>query len=159
MDMIREICEMKETIAHEIAEANKRIRNAGGQINTEDLDIIDKLAHSMKSLATTAAMMEAEEEGGYSGAHMPPWPQYRDGGGYARENRGGYGYSRENRNGYSGNGGGYSRNNYSRENRIGYGYSRTGDMTEQLRQMMEEAPDEMTRMEIKKLMDRMENQR
>ena len=32
-------------------------------------------------------------------------------------------------------------------------------MGEQLRQMMEDAPDDLTRMEIKKLMDRMENQR
>lgn len=35
------------------------------------------------------------------------------------------------------------------------GYSRTGDTREQLRQMMEEAPDEQTRMEIRNLMERM----
>jgi hypothetical protein len=64
------------------------------------------------------------------------------------------GYSRNGR----GNGGGYSRNGYSRGNRYGYS-TRTEDMTEQLIQMMEDAPDEMTRMEIKKLVDKMENQR
>jgi hypothetical protein len=64
------------------------------------------------------------------------------------------GNSYDNRDGYSGNRGGYSRNRYSRENRNGY--SRTGEMSDQLRQMMEEAPDDMTRMEIKKLMDKMD---
>ena len=32
-------------------------------------------------------------------------------------------------------------------------------MTDQLRQMMDEAPDDLTRREIQKLMERMENQR
>ena len=152
MDVIKELYDMKETVAQEIANANKKIQSSGGKINMQDVDLIDKLSHSLKSLATTCAMLEAEDEG-YSNGYMPPWPVY------SRENRNGY--SRENRNGYSGNRGGYSRNDgrYSRENRNSYGYSRAGDMTEQLRQMMEDAPDDMTRMEIKKLMDRMENQR
>ena len=45
---------------------------------------------------------------------------------------------------------GYSRN--------GNGYSGKGDMTDQLPQMMDEAPDDLTRREIQKLMERMENQ-
>ena len=61
-----------------------------------------------------------------------------------------YGYSRNGK-GYSGNGNGYSRNCN--------GYSGKGDMTDQLRQMMDEAPDDLTRREIQKLMERMENQR
>lgn len=153
MDMIKELGEMKETIANEIAEANQRIRQSGGDLNAGDVEIIDKLAHSMKSLVSTCAMLEAEEEddGGYSGRN------------YSREGRG---YSRrERRNGYSGNYGGYSRENrgrYSREGREGRdggysrddGYSRDG-MMEHFRMMMDEAPDEQTRMEIKRMMDQM----
>ena len=45
----------------------------------------------------------------------------------------------------------------SRERRNSYGYSRTGNMVDHLRAVMDEAPDENTRMEIKKLMDRMSN--
>ena len=118
------IYEMKENVAHEIGDANDRIREAGGKINLQDLDAIYKLSKSAMALVTTCAMLKEEEEG-------------EDGG-------------------YSGNRGGYSRNDgrYSRN-----GYSRNGDMGEQLRQMMEDAPDDLTRMEIKKLMDRMENQR
>ena len=131
MDVIKELREMKDTIANEIAEANQRIRQSGGDMNTADIDIIDKLAHSMKSLATTCAMLEAEE--GYSGS----WDGTRY---YARNGRD---------MNYSGRDGGYGR-----ERRNSYGYSRNGSMHEHLRQMMDEAPDEATRVEIKKLMDR-----
>ena len=147
MDVIKELYEMKETVANAIGDANKRIRQDGGKLNAGDLEIIDKLSHSMKSLATTCAMLEAEDEG-YSGRYAP---MYNPGITYS----GRRGYSRDGGNGYSGN---YSRNDgrYSREGR---GYSRTGDMSEQLRQMMDEAPDDMTRNEIRKLMERMEGQR
>ena len=151
MDLMKELYEAKETVGNEIGDLNKKIRNNGGKITGADVDMLDKLTHSMKSLATTCAMLEAEEEG-YSGHYMPmPYGYSRNGNGYSGNNNG---YSR-NGNGYSGNGGGYSRR-YRRESRDGYGYSGKGDMTDQLRQMMDEAPDEATRMEIKKLMDRMD---
>jgi len=161
-NIMNEIYEMKETVAREIGEANRRIRESGGKLSEDDVEIIDQLSHSMKSLVTTCAMLEAEEEGedgGYSGRWMPPGPVYNPGitYGYSRRGERRDDYSRNGTgNGYSGNRGGYSRNDgrYSRN-----GYSRNGDMGEQLRQMMEDAPDDLTRMEIKKLMDRMENQR
>lgn len=145
MDLLKEVYDLKETVGHKIAQANKKIKANGGDIADDDVDIVDKLSHSIKSLVTTCAMLEAEEEG-YSERYAPMWnPGVR------------YGYAgREGREG-GGNYGGNSRNRYSREYRNGY--SRGGDMTEQLRQMMDEAPDETTRMEIKKLMDRMGNQR
>ncbi|MBO7663580.1 MAG: hypothetical protein J6U01_09435 [Clostridia bacterium] len=152
MDVYKELCDLKETIANEITQANKEIKKSGGDLNSGDIEMIDKLTHSMKSLITACAMLEAEENG-YTSDYM------QDGGSY----RGGYssrrGYSRENRNGggYSGNYGSYARNEsrYSRENRNGGGYSRGMDWNEHLRMMMDEAPDEATRMDIKKLMDRM----
>lgn len=158
MDLIKEISELKETIGHEIMEANQQIKKSGGDLNTADIDMIDKLAHSMKSLVGTCIMLEGEE--GYSNDYMN-MPYY--GGGYSSRR----GYSREgreNRNGggYSGNYGSYSQREgrgYSREGRNSYGYSRTGDWSDQLRMMMDDAPDEGTRMEIKKLIDRMDNQR
>jgi hypothetical protein len=151
MDLLKEVYDLKETVGHKIAQANKKIKANGGDIANDDVEIIDKLTHSLKSLVTTCAMLEAEDDdGGYSGRYMPTW---NPGISYGRDRRDG-GNSYENRDGYSGNRGGYSRNRYSRENRNGY--SRTGEMSEQLRQMMEEAPDDMTRMEIKKLMDKMD---
>ena len=136
MNVIKELRELKDTIANEIAEANGKIRQSGGDMNTADVDIIDKLAHTMKSLATTIAMLEATEgDEGYSGRYMPYY--YGDHTGTER------------RTGYSGNYGRYSRNE-SRYSRDG------GNMMDHLRNMMDEAPDEMTRMEIKKLMDKID---
>ena len=148
MDLLKELRELKDTIGHEIAEANVEIKKSGGDLNTGDIEMIDKLTHSAKSLITACAMLEADD--GYSGDYMPMGPYY---GGTRR-----YSYSRGDRNGYSGNNGGYARNEsrYNREGRNG-SYSRGMDWNEQLRQMMDEAPDEATRMDIKKLMDRMAN--
>ena len=134
MDLLKVVYEMKETVGQKLAQANKKIKANGGEIGNDDMEMVDELTHSLKSLITACAMLEAEENGGgyserYSGGYsgMPMWNPGIT-----------YGYA-------------------GRESREGY--SRAGDMTDQLRQMMDEAPDEMTRMEIKKLMDRMENQR
>ena len=134
MSVIKELRELKDTIANEIAEANSKIRQSGGDMNTADVEIIDKLTHTMKSLATTIAMLEATEyDDGYSGRYDPMGPYY----------------TRERRNGYSGN--------YGRYGKMESRYSRdSGNMMEHLRQLMDEAPDEMTRVEIKKLMDKMD---
>ena len=124
--IIDELYDLKEAVSYEIGEANKRIKNAGGKISTSDLDVIDKLTHSMKSLITACAMLEAEEDG-YSGDY------------YARDD----GARRGGRTGYSGTYMGYNRK-----------YSRGVEWNDRLRQMMDEAPDEQTRMDIKRMMDR-----
>lgn len=155
MDVYKELCELKETIANEIGQANKEIKKAGGDLNTGDIEMIDKLTHSMKSLITACAMLEAEENGysergqsyGYDGG------SYRRG--YSREGRDGY--SREGRNG-GGSYGSYANRGESRYSREGRnGYSRAMDWNEHLRMMMDEAPDEQTRMDIKRMMDRTQN--
>ncbi|MBQ1364374.1 MAG: hypothetical protein IIY60_01045 [Clostridia bacterium] len=147
MELIKELTELKDTIANEIAQANKEIKKAGGDLNSGDIEMIDKLTHSMKSLVTTCAMLEAEDDGGYSERYMMPYYSRDDG--YTRRNS----YGRDGRNG-SGNYGSYARNEsrYSRN-----GYSRGVDWNEHLRMMMDEAPDEQTRMDIKRIMDRTQN--
>lgn len=148
MDLIKEVSELKETVANKIGAANRKIRAAGGNIDESDINLIDKLSHSLKSLAQVCAMLEAEEEGGeegYSKRAMYNTGYAREGRGYSNE---GEGYSREGR-GYSREGRGYSRE--------GRGYSRKGEMmTEQLKGLMEDAPDDMTRQELKKLIERLE---
>ena len=126
MDLLKELYDMKETVGHKIAQANKKIKANGGDIANDDVDIVDKLSHSIKSLVTTCAMLEAEEDG-YSGDY------------YARDD----GARRGGRTGYSGTYMGYNRK-----------YSRGVEWNDRLRQMMDEAPDEQTRMEIKRMMDR-----
>jgi hypothetical protein len=130
MDLMKDLEELKGFVGREIEKANNRIRQNNGGITTGDLDIINKLTHSMKSLVTICAMLEDEEEGGYSGR--------------------GYAYRRgERRDGYSGRGG-----YMARERRDG-GYSRT-DIREHLNDMMNDAPDENTRMEIRRVIERMD---
>ncbi len=140
MDFLKDLEELKEYVAGEIRKANQRIRQNNGGITTGDLDIINKLAHSMKSLATVCAMLEAEE--GYSERG------YSERGYSSRRGERRDGYS--SRDGYSGNRNGMS----SRERREG-GYSRA-DIREHLNEMMMDAPDENTRMEIRRIMDRMD---
>ena len=138
MELLKELKDLKETIANEIAQANKEIKKSGGDLNSGDIEMIDKLAHSMKSLVTTCAMLEAEDDGGYSERYMPYYS--RDDGTIRRNGSGNYGS--------------YARNEsrYSRDNRNGY--SRGANWNDHLRMMMDEAPDEATRMDIKKLMDK-----
>ena len=78
MDNINELHELCEAIEHEIAEANNKIRNAGGKLTAGDVDYIDKLTHTLKSIKSTVAMMEGSD--GYSGRM---YPYYYRGGSYA----------------------------------------------------------------------------
>ena len=64
-DELRTLYELCETISRELADANEKIHQAGGKLSSGDVDYINKLTHSMKSIKTTIAMMEAED-GGYS---------------------------------------------------------------------------------------------
>ena len=136
MDYIKDLHELCETLSREIGEANDKIRTAGGKLSAGDLEYIDKLTHALKSVKATIAMMEEE---GYSGYY--PYM----GGSYADGNMGG------NRS-YRGMRGGRSyRRGYSRE-----GYSRDGGMVEELRELMQDAPDERTKQEFQRFIDKIE---
>ena len=167
MDYEKELYELCETIKEEIAEANKKIKNAGGKLSGSDVEYIDKLTHSLKSIKAVMAMMEDEGEDEYSGAS------------YARGGRGGNRGGRSYRGGSyrgssyddgmmtGGEGGSYARDgrgrgsNARRDSMGRYssrmdGYSRHGDVVESLREVMEEAPDDRTRQEIQRLIEKME---
>ena len=100
-----------------------------GELTAGSLDTIDKLTHSIKSLATIMAMEDSgySNEGGYN--------SYPSGNSYARNGRGG-------------NRGGYSRaRGYTRR------YSMDGGkehIMEQLEDIMEDAPGAKTRKAIEK---------
>lgn len=137
MDKIKELHELCETLTESIAEANERIRAAGGKLTAGDVDYVDKLTHALKSVKASVAMMEDEDEG-YSGhyPYMGGYGSYRDGS-YARGRR---------------NAPRDSMGRYSGER----GYSRAG-LADELRGMMHDAPDERTRQEIQRLADKLEN--
>lgn len=133
MHNIEDLHELCETISREIGDANEKIRQAGGKLSGEDLTYLDKLTHTMKSLKTTIAMMEAE--GGESGRYsygMYGNDSYNNGGSYRR-----------------------SRNSMGRyTSRRGYSYD--DGMIEELRSLMENAPDERTKSEFRQFISKIE---
>lgn len=125
---MKELHELKEKLMDELKDYGRKEMTAG------NLEVVDKLAHATKNLCK---IMEDEE--GYSGRYMP-WA-YDDGMDRRSYNDRSYNdrsYARRD-----------SRGRYSSE-----GYSRHG-LADKLRDLMEEAPDEQTRMEIKRLVDKM----
>jgi len=134
MHNIEDLHELCETLSREVGDANEKIRAAGGKMTSGDLEYIDRLTHALKSVKTTIAMVEAED-GGESGRYMP------------RYNYGGY------------NGGNYSyrrgRDSMGRyTSRRGYSYD--DGMIEELRSLMENAPDEATKREFRQFIAKME---
>ena len=146
MDYINDLHELCETLSREIGEANEKIRSAGGKLSAGDVDYVDKLTHALKSIKATIAMMEDED--GYSSAMHPDGM----GGSYARR-------------GYSRNGGGNYRTSYARGRmnarrdsmgRYSGNYSRDDGMVEELRGLMEDAPNEAIKRDIQRLVDKLE---
>ena len=135
MDYMKELHTLCETIKDEITEANEKIRSAGGKLSAGDLDTLDKLTHILKSLKGTMAMMEEDDE--YSGHYPYMGGSYCDG----AYRRGSYAQKRD------------RMGRYSRER----GYSRDGGMVEELRELMREAPDERTRQEFQRFIQKIEN--
>lgn len=136
MDYTKDLHELCETLSREIGEANEKIRSAGGKLSAGDLDYIDKLTHALKSVKATVGMMEDE---GYSSNY--PYM----GGSYGDMNRGSYRRSYAQKRDSMGR--------YSRER----GYSRDNGMVEELRDLMQDAPDERTRQEFQRFITKLES--
>ena len=147
MDYINDLHELCETISREIAESNEKIRSAGGKLNAGDVDYIDKLTHALKSIKATITMMEDED--GYSSASYPMGGSYARRGGYSRDG----GYNGSYRGSYA-----RGRMNARRDSmgRYSGNYSRNDGMVEELRSLMEDAPNEAIKRDIQRLVDKLE---
>ena len=140
MDYTKDLHELCETLSEAIREANEKIRASGGKLNSGDTTYIDQLTHALKSVKATIAMMDEE---GYSG-HYPYYMggSYDDGMNSNRSMRGrSYAQRRDSRGRYS--------------NR--YDYSRDGGMIEELRELMQDAPDERTKQEFQRFISKIES--
>ena len=102
-DIMDELYELCETLEKDLAKTNEKLRMAGGELSGSDLEYVDKLTHSLKSIKTTVAMLEADDGfsraggnrngnmGGMSGARGRTGNVRRDSmGRYSRER--GYSY-------------------------------------------------------------------
>lgn len=130
--------EIKDMICEELDRQAQK-----GKINSpSELDVLDKLTHSLKSIATIIAMEEAED-GEYSERGGRGGNSYR----YSRRDGGDRGRTNARRD---------SMGRYSRAD----GYSMDGgkaDMIEQMRMMMNSAPDERTRARYQDMIRDMES--
>lgn len=128
---MNELYELKEKLCKEL----KRYNNE--DITTSNLEVIDKLSHAAKNI--DKLIERYEEEDGYS----TYGGSYRAG----RMTRGNS-YAR----GRGRNARRDSMGRYSSES----GYSRNGDIASELRELMMDAPDEQTRMEYQKVINKLE---
>ena len=112
-----------------------------GKLSMAEVQYMDTLAHTKKNLLKADELWEESE---YS-MEDP----------YAR--RGSYSYARGGRGGSrrGGNRGGNRGANQYGSYDMG-GYSRANDMADQLRDMMQDAPDEKTRQEIQRLVNKLD---
>lgn len=148
-NMLKDLNELCEVISRAIAQANEKIRSAGGKLSAGDAEYVNRLAHTLKSVKSVIRMEEeAEMDDGYSERMYSRG--FDRGGSY----RGSYGeggsYARGRMNARRDGMGRYSRDGGS------YGYSMGGDMVEELRSLMQEAPNDQMRQEMQRLIAKME---
>ena len=127
------IYELKEMLCDELEEYGKK-----DKLDVGGLEIVDKLAHTVKNLDK---IIESYEEQGYSSDYDNMDGSYD--GSYGRR------YSRER---------GYSRARGRNVRRDSMGrYSRDGKMmARELRELMEDAPDESIKTEMRRLIQKVE---
>lgn len=141
-DKIEQLHELCESVMREVEKTNEKLRMAGGELSAGDMEYLDKLTHTLKSLKTTIAMMEAENDG-YSSEDGYSQNYYAQGGNRGRGgNRGGRMRS------YTGS--------YARQRRDSMGrYSRDEDFKGMLEDAMEEAPNESIRQQLRSVLQMM----
>ena len=152
-----------EFVCDELEEMERKVAK-DGKLSRTDLDDVMKLTKVKKNLLESEMLSEESEYsnamGGYSRrGNYSRRMSYADGGSY-----GDMSYADEGRNdfvrpdgSYRDGGGSYARGRgrYARRDSMGR-YSRAEDeMTEGLMKLMDKAPDEQTRNEIRKLMEKM----
>jgi hypothetical protein len=140
--------ELKEKLMDHLEEYSKK------DLTGSNLEIVDKLSHTIKNLCKIIEDMEEAEGESYAMNDGMGGGSYRSS--YARNGRGG-----------SYRGGNYSRRGMSYADGRGRGsnaqrdsmgrYSSTDEYMDDLRDLMESAPDQKTRMEFEKFIRKMES--
>ena len=134
---MHKIYELKDKLCEELEEYGDKKLDAGS------LEVIDKLAHSIKNLDK---IIEKYEDEDYSSAYddgMMGGSYERDGNRYGSR----YAMARGDGRGRGRNARRDSMGRYSSDNRM---------MVDELRDLMNDAPDERTKMEFKRFIEKME---
>lgn len=132
---MHELYELKEMLCKELEECGQK-----GELTAGSLEVVDKLANTIKNLCKIINMYEDDEYSSREGSYEDGMGgSYARGGSRVRGNRGG-------------NRGANQYGSYARGGR----YSRDGGMIEDLRELMQDAPDERTRQEFQKFIRKIE---
>ena len=134
MEIMKDLETLCDVLSDQLSDITRKVKNNG--MSSGDLDTLEKLTHSLASVKKIMAFMEDDEEySGYDGG----MGSYR--GSYRRSyNRGSYARKRDRMGRYSGERG-YSRN----------------DLADKMRELMEDAPDDRTRQEMMRMVEKIEN--
>lgn len=136
MQLYDELMDMCDTLSEELAKTNDKLSKSSGSISASDIDYINKLTHAIKSVETTKAMLGSDY------AH----DGYTDRASYDGDTRGSHSRGR----------GKYAKRDsmgrYSSES----GYSRNS-MIDELEDLMDKAPDERTRQEFQRMINKMQS--
>lgn len=136
---MHELYELKDKLCRELKKYNNE------EVTTNNLSVIDTLAHAVKNIDKIIDSYEEEDGGSYG--YNSYEPNYRMSN--SRGNRGSYNssYAR----GRGRNAKRDSMGRYSSE-----GYSRNGEIVSELREMMESAPNEQKRQEYQQIISQLE---
>ena len=151
------VYELKDMLCEELEEYGKK-----DKLDVGGLEIVDKLAHTIKNLDKIIETYEEDDE--YSGYYGGSYDGSYEGGNQGG-NMGGGSYARRYSRERGGRGGSYAmargdgRGRGSNAKRDSMGrYSRDGRMmAQELRDLMEDAPNEHIKTEMKKLIQKVEN--
>lgn len=145
---MHEIYELKEQLMKELEEYGRK-----GEMSTGSLEVVDKLAHTVKNLCKI--IEDSEEE--YSGARGRRSYAGQGGGntGGERSNRGGRSYEGGGMRSYArGRGRNARRDSMGRYSSEGYSYA-TDEMIDQLNDLMDDAPEQV-KQDIQRLISKVE---
>ena len=135
---MHKLYDLKDMLCEELEEYADK-----GKLDMGGLEIVDKLAHAIKNIDKII-----DKEDGYSER------RYSERGMYEGNYRGSYGDS-YGRDGYSTRRG---RGRNARRDSMGR-YSSAGDMRMEIERLMDEAPDEETRMKLERFMQSMQTKK
>lgn len=144
---MHELYELKDQLMKELEEYGRK-----GELTAGSLEVVDKLAHTVKNLCKIIEAYEEEEGEGYSmedGSRGGSGRSYARGGGQGQgtsyRGMGMRSYARGRRRD--------SRGRYSSDNRYSYA---NDDMVEQLESLMEDAPDQI-KQDIQRIITKVES--
>lgn len=141
--LYEDLTEMCETLSEEFRKANGKLKRVTGSLSIGDIDYIDKLTHALDTVKAIKAKVEKEEMNSSFDSNGSNGYSSRRGGGRS------YDSNMSNRS--------YGMYPYTYGDRYMRNYSGDEEMLSELRELMQEAPNEETRREFEKFINKIQS--